>query len=307
MTQPLSPMAQGLRVGFDALSYNRSNCNQHTKFKLSERYRSVRDDTEALSAPLSAEDQTVQSMQDASPTKWHRGHTTWFFETFVLRAHCSDYQPFDERFCYLFNSYYESVGPRHTRRQRGTITRPGIDEIAAYRKHVDKAMDELLSNPDSEITSIIELGLQHEQQHQELLLTDIKHVFGANPYAPAYSPPIKYSAEVPALDWMTVRAGIHAVGHQGAGFCFDNEGPQHEALLGGGRIASRPVSVGEYLVFMKDGGYDRAGLWLSDGWSTVKNEAGKRQSTGSSNVMVPGWCEHSTVCCLSMNANQFAM
>jgi ergothioneine biosynthesis protein EgtB len=241
---------------------------QHAEQSIAARYRRVRDATEALAAPLSAEDQTVQSMPDASPTKWHRAHTTWFFETFLLLPHHPSYRPFDERFFYLFNSYYEAAGPRHERPARGMITRPGIEEIAAYRAHVDNAMAELLADPSAEIADLAELGLNHEQQHQELLLTDIKHAFAANPYPPVYSPSSRHEAgHRLALDWLAIGGGIHTIGHRGEGFSFDNEGPAHDVLLGDYRIASRPVSVGEYLDFIADGGYRTAALWLSDGWS----------------------------------------
>jgi ergothioneine biosynthesis protein EgtB len=244
-----------------------------SKLSLAERYRRVRDATEALAAPLSAEDQTIQSMPDASPTKWHRAHTTWFFETFVLRVHDQGYRPYDEQFFYLFNSYYVAIGPRHARPSRGLITRPGIAEIAAYRAHVDAAMLALLANATPEIAALVELGLNHEQQHQELLLTDIKHALGANPFAPVYVPaPARAETAAPPVEWLELPAGIRQIGHDGGGFAFDNEGPAHQVLIGHGRIASRPVSVGEYLEFMADGGYDTAGLWLSEGWSTVQAE-----------------------------------
>ncbi len=237
---------------------------------LAERFLSVRAATEMLAAPLSAEDQTVQSMPDASPTKWHRAHTSWFFETFVLAPHQSGYRSFDPHFSYLFNSYYEAVGARHQRCARGMITRPGIAEIAAYRAHVDAAMMTALCDPSPEIASLVELGIHHEQQHQELLLTDIKHAFAANPLGPAYAPPplADAAATAPKLEWIDVAGGRHAIGHQGEGFAFDNEGPAHEVLLRDFRIASRPVSVGDYLDFIEDGGYRRASLWLSDGWAT---------------------------------------
>lgn len=241
---------------------------------LVERYLSVRATTEALAAPLTAEDQTVQSMPDASPTKWHRAHTSWFFETFVLLPHDAGYPPFDAHFSYLFNSYYEAVGARHQRSARGLITRPGIAEIAAYRAHVDAAMAALLADPSPDIAALAELGLNHEQQHQELLLTDIKHAFAANPLAPAYGPPplAQADAEAPKLTWIDVAGGRHAIGHQGDGFAFDNEGPAHEVLLRDFRIASRPVSIGEYLDFIEDGGYRQASLWLSDAWALVNAE-----------------------------------
>ncbi len=241
---------------------------------LAERYLSVRQATEILAAPLTAEDQTVQSMPDASPTKWHRAHTSWFFETFVLLPHEQAYRPFDTHYSYLFNSYYEAVGAHHQRSARGLITRPGIDEIAAYRIHVDKAMAALLADPSPEIAALVELGLNHEQQHQELLLTDIKHAFAANPISPTYGPPPPRDGgtSAPKLAWIDIAGGPHAIGHHGSGFSFDNEGPAHEVLLHDFRIASRPVSVGEYLDFIEDGGYRQAGLWLSDGWSLVNAE-----------------------------------
>ncbi|QXX76475.1 ergothioneine biosynthesis protein EgtB [Methylovirgula sp. HY1] len=246
-----------------------------TPLSLAERYLSVRQATEILAAPLSAEDQTVQSMPDASPTKWHRAHTSWFFETFVLSPHQPGYRLFDAHYSYLFNSYYEAVGARHQRSARGLITRPGIDAIAAYRAHVDAAMAALLAVPDPQIAALVELGLNHEQQHQELLLTDIKHAFAANPIAPAYGPPPPRDTGTVSskLAWIDVAGGRHPIGHAGgAGFCFDNEGPLHEQLLQDFRIADRPVSVGEYLDFIEAGGYRQASFWLSDGWSLVNAE-----------------------------------
>jgi ergothioneine biosynthesis protein EgtB len=241
---------------------------------LIQRFGAVRAATERLAAPLTAEDQTVQSMPDASPTKWHRAHTTWFFETFVLKPHKSDYRPFDDSFGFLFNSYYEAFGSRHTRAARGLITRPGMDDIAAYRAHVDAAMVELLSDPGPELEALVELGLNHEQQHQELLLTDIKHAFGANPFGPVYEVP-QSSERIPSappLEWLRVDAGVHSVGHNGSGFAFDNEGPAHDVLLGAFAIADRPVSVGEYREFIEDGGYRQVSLWLSDGWHAVNSQ-----------------------------------
>ncbi len=241
----------------------------------SQRYRAVRAATERLAAPLSAEDQTIQSMPDASPTKWHRAHTTWFFETFVLIPHVKDYRPFDECFGFLFNSYYEAFGARHERGARGLISRPGIAEIEAYRAHVDAAMQSVLTDAPASMTDLIELGLHHEQQHQELLLTDIKHLLAANPLAPAYAPaaPQARNTLAPPTDWLAVEEGKHVVGHHGSGFAFDNEGPEHRVWLDSFRIASRPVSVGEYLEFVSDGGYRQASLWLADGWARATAEA----------------------------------
>jgi len=239
---------------------------------LAELYGRVRARTEALAAPLSAEDQTVQSMADASPTKWHRAHTTWFFETFLLVPHLPGYRPFDPAYAYLFNSYYEAVGPRHPRPARGVISRPGIAEIAAYRAHVDQAMEQLLATPDPRLTDLLLLGLNHEQQHQELLLTDIKHAFSASVLAPVYLPAesVPPAAGLPPHRWVDVAGGVHRIGHDERGFAFDNETPAHDALLPAFRIADRPVSNGEFLRFIEEDGYRRPEFWLSDGWATVQ-------------------------------------
>lgn len=242
---------------------------------LGERYRSIRDTTEALSEPLSAEDQAIQSMADASPTKWHRAHTTWFFETFLLGPNVADYAPFDEAYNYLFNSYYEAVGDRHPRPQRGMITRPEAAEIGRYRAHVDEAMLRFIAECPEELLPLVELGLNHEQQHQELLLTDIKHAFSLNPTGPVYKTRERNPAandSAPELRWHEIAAGVHMIGHSGKGFAFDNEGPEHNIFLHDAKIANRPVSVGEYLDFIADGGYRRADLWLSDGWDMVRRE-----------------------------------
>ena len=240
---------------------------------LADLYGRVRARTEALAAPLSAEDQTIQSMADASPTKWHRAHTTWFFETFLLKPYLPGYRQFDERYGYLFNSYYEAVGPRHPRPSRGVLSRPGITEIAAYRAHVDRAMAELLATSDEPaLADLVTLGLHHEQQHQELLLTDIKHAFAASPLAPVYLPavPIPPPESLTAMGWIGIETGIHTIGHDGHGFAFDNEGPAHEVLLQPFSLADRPVSNVEFLAFIEDEGYRRPELWLSDGWATVQ-------------------------------------
>jgi ergothioneine biosynthesis protein EgtB len=254
------------------------------------RYHDVRRFTERLAAPLSAEDQTVQTMPDVSPTKWHRAHTTWFFETFVLGQHQPGYRAVDPAYAYLFNSYYETVGPRHARPQRGLLTRPGIAEIADYRRRVDEAMDAFLdAGLASDVAALIELGINHEQQHQELLLMDIKHVLAANPLRPAYaddeqrsevptSPRVGTdgslagdgSAPVPA--WIEHPGGIVRVGHDGDGFAFDNEGPRHDALLQPFAVRSALVTAGDWLEFIEAGGYHQPGLWMSDGWATVQSE-----------------------------------
>jgi ergothioneine biosynthesis protein EgtB len=241
-----------------------------------EAFRTVRAETERRAALLSAEDQVVQSMPDASPTKWHRAHVTWFFEQFLLRSHDKDYRAFDARFAYLYNSYYVSAGPRQARQQRGLITRPSADEITAYRHHVDAAVVRLIecANDLSELAPIIEIGLHHEQQHQELLLTDILHAFSLNETRPAYDPqwqwPKPLSASPAAAEFGPTLAGIHMIGYDGAGFCFDNERPAHQTLLQPVRLATTLVTNGAWLQFMADGGYARPTLWLSDGWAAVE-------------------------------------
>jgi ergothioneine biosynthesis protein EgtB len=240
-------------------------------------YRSVRALTETLAEPLSPEDQAIQSMPDASPAKWHRAHTTWFFETFLLQPHQPGYCVFDEHFNYLFNSYYERVGDRHPRPERGILSRPSAEVVGQYRRYVDTAMAEMIGQADdallARIAPLLALGLAHEQQHQELLLTDIKHAFSRHPFAPAYVPPQSFARDAaPAMDFADFAGGIAEIGHDGHGFAFDNEGPRHRVLLLPYRIATRPVTCGEYLAFMADGGYTRAELWLSDGWATVQRE-----------------------------------
>jgi ergothioneine biosynthesis protein EgtB len=240
---------------------------------LRQRYRTVRAQTEALAAPLSAEDQLLQSMPDASPAKWHRAHTSWFFETFLLQPRLPGYRLFDPGYGYLFNSYYEAIGARVERPRRGMLSRPSLQQVAAYRAHVDAAMLQLLERLPPELAPLVELGLHHEQQHQELLLTDIKHAFSGNPLRPVYAEAVQAEAsDAPPLPWHEIARGIYRVGHDGEGFAFDNEGPAHEVLLAPYRIASRPVSVDEYLAFIDDGGYRRPELWLSDGWAQVREQ-----------------------------------
>ena len=225
-------------------------------------YAHVRAHTEALAEPLSAEDQTVQSMPDVSPTKWHRAHTTWFFETFVLSSR-PGYRLHDERFGFLFNSYYEGVGPRHDRSERGLLTRPGVAEVAAYRAHVDAAMADV-----DDADGMVQLGLQHEQQHQELLLMDIKHVLSVNPFRPPYAEGWHPS---PGPGGRVVhQGGLVEVGHDGTGFAFDNEAPRHRAWLEPFALDVAPVTCGQWLEFMADDGYHRPDLWLSDGWATIR-------------------------------------
>jgi ergothioneine biosynthesis protein EgtB len=240
-----------------------------------ERYRQVRDVTEGLCRPLEPEDAVVQSMPQASPAKWHLAHTSWFFETFVLTAALPGYRAFDSRFGYLFNSYYEAVGERVNRADRGLLTRPLLREVYDYRQHVDDAMERLLSEASEstlrEVGPIIELGLNHEQQHQELIVTDVKHLFARNPLKPAYhARPAESCGVTPALRWIEQGAGIRAIGHSADSFAFDNESPRHRVFLNAFRIAARPVTNGEYLAFIEDAGYRRPELWLSDGWNTCR-------------------------------------
>jgi ergothioneine biosynthesis protein EgtB len=242
-------------------------------------FASLRDRTRALVAPLSAEDACVQSMPDASPAKWHLAHTSWFFEQFILMPRLPGYQPFHERFDYLYNSYYYTVGQMHLRPRRGLVTRPSLADIIAYRAHVDGAMLALLerNEGDSELEFLLALGIQHEQQHQELLLTDIKHLFAQNPLLPAYDalPPCPRGAAAP-LRWISGREGVAAIGHAGDGFAFDNETPRHSVLLGEHALASRLVTNAEFREFIDDGGYANPALWLADGWSIVRAESWTR-------------------------------
>lgn len=242
---------------------------------LGERYRAVRALTEALAAPLGAEDQCVQSMPDASPTKWHLAHTTWFFETFVLAPHVRGYRLWDARWGYLFNSYYEAVGPRHPRPQRGLLTRPALAEVLRYRAYVDAAMGEFLNADQArgKLAALVELGLAHEEQHQELILTDIKHALWHNPLLPAYRPaaPAAVEEALP-LHWFDFACGIRHIGHRGEGFAFDNEGPRHRVYVGPFQLASRLVTCGEYRAFMDAGGYRRPEWWLHDGWLAASAE-----------------------------------
>ncbi|MDX3899094.1 MAG: ergothioneine biosynthesis protein EgtB [Sphingobium sp.] len=238
-------------------------------------YESVRALSVALAAPLSDADATAQSMPDASPVKWHLAHVTWFFETFVLRDHAAGYAPFDRRFAYLFNSYYEAEGPRHARPMRGMLTRPSLDAVLAYRAHVDAAMAAALPELDAVARSLVTLGLQHEQQHQELLLTDIAHLFAQNPLQPAMiDAPSALPAPLPGpIEWIEGKADAVEIGNDGeAGFAFDCEGPRHTTWLHPHALASRPVTNAEWIAFIDDGGYADPGHWLSDGWAWVQAE-----------------------------------
>jgi ergothioneine biosynthesis protein EgtB len=245
-------------------------------------FRRVRAETERRASHLSAEDQIVQSMADASPAKWHRAHVTWFFEQFLLVPHDPGYTIFDERFPFLFNSYYVAAGPRHARPQRGLITRPNGAEVAGYRGHVDAAVEKLIDKvPEADaarVFEILEIGLNHEQQHQELLLTDILHAFAQNPTNAAYDvdwqmPRAAAGPRAIGTDaFVEMPASIHAIGHDGSGFCFDNETPRHDTLIPKMRIARDLVSNAQWLEFIEAGGYTTPALWLSDGWATVQAE-----------------------------------
>ncbi len=244
----------------------------------SERFEAIRRKTELLTANLTAEDQSIQSMPDVSPTKWHLAHTTWFFETFLLARFDPDYGMFDPAFGYLFNSYYEAVGPRHPRPERGLLSRPTVDIVMAYRDHVSSAIARLIervAEPEwSEVAAVLELGIHHEQQHQELILMDVKHVFSLNPLLPAYqAPQLQVQATVRPLTCVEFAGGLKEIGHAGSGFAFDNESPRHKVWLEPFRLAARPVSCGEYLGFIEDAGYRRPEFWLSDGWATVREQA----------------------------------
>jgi ergothioneine biosynthesis protein EgtB len=245
---------------------------------LVEAFLEVRHETERRAAPLTAEDQLIQSMPDASPAKWHRAHTTWFFEQFLLGEHSQGYRPFHPDYAFLFNSYYVSAGPRHARHQRGHLTRPGADEVTAYRRHVDAAVVKFLSEASDEtltaLAPLLEVGLNHEQQHQELMLTDILHAFAQNPIPPAYDPAWRFPAAHRSGDpWVTLGEGIHSIGHAGESFHFDNEKPAHRALVGPVKLSRNLVTNAEWLAFMADGGYTTPTLWLMDGFAAVDNEA----------------------------------
>jgi ergothioneine biosynthesis protein EgtB len=243
---------------------------------LRSRFNQVRAHSEDLARDLQPEDQTVQSMPDCSPTKWHLAHVSWFFETFLLHPHLKGYEAAHPQFAFLFNSYYEAAGPRHNRFERGLITRPTVDEVASYRARVTQAMNALIDGADDELWSqiapLIDIGNHHEQQHQELILMDILSLFAANPLRPAYRPWKPSEARhAAALCFFDYPGGVFEIGHQGTGFSYDNESPRHEVLLRPYRLASRAVTNAEWLAFIDDGGYARPDLWLADGWARVKN------------------------------------
>ncbi len=241
---------------------------------LVERLFATRQHSLALAAPLSPEDQVVQPNDDASPTKWHLAHVTWFFETFLLKPYLPDYQLFDDRFPFCFNSYYEAEGARQPRGARGLLTRPTHDEMIAYRAHVDDGLRRLCDSPaleQNDVRALIDVGINHEQQHQELLLTDILSLFDSQPLRPAYDPSDPPLGDaLPAPRFHDFDGGLQPMGHQGSGFSFDNEGPHHQALVQPFALAERLVTNGEWSAFIDDGGYRNAALWLADGWAAVK-------------------------------------
>ena len=245
-----------------------------TTSELCKAYQRVRDFSLQIAAPLSAEDCAIQSMPDVSPTRWHLAHTTWFFETFLLRDR-PGYQKFDSAYEYLFNSYYNQVGKQFPRAQRGLISRPGLEETIQYRDHVDRAMQKLIQSNelDQSERDTLEIGLNHEQQHQELMLTDIKHVLSCNPTWPTYADlPFDASCR-PSNDWIEIDAGLYEVGHEDPdAFAFDNESPRHQTFLNDCRVSDSLVTCGEYLTFIEDGGYQKPEFWLSLGWSVVQQQ-----------------------------------
>lgn len=242
------------------------------------RYRDVRRFTERLAEPLEIEDQIVQSMPDASPTKWHLAHTTWFFEAFILRPHLTGYVSPNDTFHYLFNSYYNSFGEQFTRADRGLVTRPTVAEATAFRRHVDAAVERLLTGADratlDAVLPLVEVGLHHEQQHQELIITDLKHLLSRNPLHPVYLPAKPGPTQVAELERHAFDEGLYRIGRDPSedGFAFDNESPRHRIFLEAFEIASRPVTSGEYIEFLNDGGYERPEWWLSEGWTTVREQ-----------------------------------
>jgi ergothioneine biosynthesis protein EgtB len=241
---------------------------------LAARFESIRRTTDRLCEGLSAEDCQLQSMEDASPVKWHLAHTSWFFETFVLEPALAGYRPLDPAYRVLFNSYYVGVGERHPRAQRGLLSRPSLEEVRRYRRHVEQGVLQLLQgSPAERWLALIELGLQHEQQHQELILTDLKHHFACNPLLPAYRPaPAAARAPAEPLRYRAFDGGLVDIGHAGEGFAFDNEAPRHRVWLEPFELAQRLVTEGELLAFIEDGGYRRPELWLSEGWDACQRQ-----------------------------------
>jgi ergothioneine biosynthesis protein EgtB len=261
---------------------SRSQPASSSLIALSESFSQVRRQSVELCEPLLVEDYVVQTMPDVSPPKWHLAHVSWFYETFILTPHLKDYRPFNQQFNDLFNSYYQGVGKPFPRAQRGFLSRPSVAEVYSYRAHIDEHMSDLIASLDChrnnlKIRELILLGINHEQQHQELLMTDIKHILGNNPLLPAYinNEALPALNSTVTLNWVKLLGGKVAIGHDGQGFCFDNESPRHNVLLNDFFLANRLVTNAEYLQFMDDGGYDKPLLWLSDGWSTVQQASWK--------------------------------
>ena len=243
-------------------------------------FTAARRATEELCSPLAIEDYVIQAMPDVSPTKWHLAHVSWFFETFLLKPHLPGYQPIDDRYESLFNSYYNTVGPQFYRPDRGLLSRPTVAQVYEYRRHVDRGMIALIEQADADtltdLAPVVTLGINHEQQHQELLVSDLKYNLSINPLRPAYQDrEIPRGSVTPALDWVYHGGGIERIGRENGGFAWDNESPRHDALLHPYRLASRLVTSGEFLEFMANGGYERHDLWLSQGWGTVQTEGWK--------------------------------
>jgi ergothioneine biosynthesis protein EgtB len=262
LKQPAPSFAQGAKVS------DKSNAS------LADLFRAVRRATETLCVPLAADDYMLQSMPDASPLKWHLAHTTWFFETFVLVPQLRDYQAFRPEFQFLFNSYYNAVGPRWPRPERGLLSRPTIEEVYRYRAYVDEQMGRLFGTLTEKQLSLLAptvlLGVNHEQQHQELMVTDLKHAWAANPLHPVLREAVVEEANPPPLRWLIFPGGLSWIGHEGEGFAFDNEAPRHRVFQHGFELASRLVTNAEYLAFIGDRGYERPELWLSDGWGACQ-------------------------------------
>lgn len=253
-----------------------NNENDYSREKLIEAYKTVRQFSHTLAEPLEIEDYVVQSMPDVSPTKWHLAHTSWFFETFVLSKAMSDYKSPNPQYAYLFNSYYVQAGERHLRPKRGLISRPTVEETYSYRNHVDEGMLQFMDNADDkewqELESVIEIGIHHEQQHQELIVTDIKHVLSENPLHPKYiNKKNGNKANIPqAIKWVDFDGGLFDIGNKGKGFGYDNEYPEHKVYLNPYKLGSRLVTNSEYIEFIEDGGYETPEIWLSEGWATVE-------------------------------------
>jgi len=269
----LNQAASAARTSEDAVL---DSPDVHDSNSLLDRFRSVRASTEAFCRRFCVEDQNLQSMPDASPLKWHRAHSSWFFETFLLKPHWPDYRSPDAIYEYLFNSYYNGIGEQYPRAKRGLISRPDSEAVTDYRQHVDRAMGELIDGADAEklakLAPLIVLGLNHEQQHQELMVTDIKHALSFNPLHPVWAEAAPEVDPAGPMNWTEYEGGLRTIGFAGDGFCFDNETPAHPIMLQPFALANRPVTCGEFLEFMAAGGYSRPELWLSDGWSWRRQE-----------------------------------